>query len=127
VGDQFSMPGEQGLGRDNRSYLPQHLPSQPFGLGCQSTALVVIEPQSAPTQLLAKNPVLLAEVIQALPLALVHPPGDGDQHEPERIQDSRHLVRSLSRASVHAVNNQREFMPIRFSDHTGIFYRRYIS
>jgi hypothetical protein len=31
---------------------------------------------------------------------LVHPSGDRDQHEPERIQNSWHLVSSLSRAFV---------------------------
>jgi hypothetical protein len=31
-----------------------------------------------------------------LKLALVHPPGEGDQHEPEWIQDSWHSFRSLS-------------------------------
>ena len=46
-------------------------------------------------ELLAKNPVLLAKIIDDLQLALVHPPGDGDHHEPERIQDSRHIVRSI--------------------------------
>jgi hypothetical protein len=33
------------------------------------------------TELLAENPVLFAKVINDLQLALVHPPGDGDQHE----------------------------------------------
>jgi len=56
------------------------------------TALVVIEPHSAPAYLLATNPVLLAKVINHLQVALVHPLGDGHQHEPERIQDSRNLV-----------------------------------
>jgi len=32
-------------------------------------------------------------------LALVHPSGDSDQHEPKRIQNSRHLDTQLSRAS----------------------------
>jgi hypothetical protein len=35
--------------------------------------------------LLAKNAVLLAQVIDHLQLTLVHPTGDGDQHEPEWI------------------------------------------
>jgi hypothetical protein len=39
----------------------------------ESTALVVIEPHSAPAELLAKNPVLLAKVINHLQLALFHP------------------------------------------------------
>ncbi len=42
-------------------------------------------------------------------LALVHPPAYGDQHEPERIQDSGHLVSLLSRCSRPAVTNQRGF------------------
>jgi hypothetical protein len=46
--------------------------------------------------LLAKNPVLLAKVIDDLQLMLVHPSCDGDQDELEGIQDSRHLVDSLS-------------------------------
>src|SRR5262249_44097681 len=62
-------------------------------------ALVITQPHLPPTELLAKNPVLLAQVIDHVQLMLVHPPGDGDQHEPERIHHSRHLVRSLSRAS----------------------------
>jgi hypothetical protein len=39
-----------------------------------------------PTELLTKHPVLLAKVIDALQLVLIHPPGDGDQHELEWIQ-----------------------------------------
>src|SRR5712691_8703028 len=42
-------------------------------------------------------------------LALVHPPAYGDQHEPERIQDSGHLVSLLSRCSRPAVTNERGF------------------
>jgi hypothetical protein len=49
-----------------------------FSLDRQSTALIVGEPHSSPAQLLAQNSVLLAEVVNHLQLALVHPPGDGD-------------------------------------------------
>jgi len=68
--------------------------------------------------LLAKNPILLAQVIDDLQLTLVHPPGDCDKHEPERIQDSQHLGGPLSRASCLPVANQHEFNHIQFSDHT---------
>ena len=61
-----------------------------LGLSGKATALVVIESHSTPSELLAKNPVLLAKVIDDLQLVLVHPPADGDQHEAEWIQDSRH-------------------------------------
>jgi hypothetical protein len=45
-------------------------------------------------------------------------PGDRDQHEPERIQDSRHFVSSLSRAAA-AMLTTSEFNEIQFPDHTG--------
>ena len=43
--------------------------------------LVVIEPHPLPAELLAQNPVLLAQVINDLQLVLVHPPGNGDQQK----------------------------------------------
>jgi hypothetical protein len=46
----------------------------------QSPALIVVEAQSPSTELLAKNPILLAQAVNDLPLALIHPPGDGDRH-----------------------------------------------
>jgi len=46
------------------------------------------------------------------------PPSDNDQHETERVQNSRDFVSSLSRASRPTVMNQREFKQIQFSDHT---------
>jgi hypothetical protein len=89
------MPGQQSLGCDNRSHLGQKLSSQPFGLNGQSTALFIVQAQPSIAELFAKNPVLLAKVINYLYLLFVHPAGDGDQHEPEWIQDSWHLVSSL--------------------------------
>jgi hypothetical protein len=85
------MPSEQSLGRHNGCHLRQELPSQSFGLSGQVTALVVVEAQAPPAQLLPKNAVLLAKIIDHLQLALVHPPGGGDQHEPKWIQHSRHV------------------------------------
>ena len=70
------------------------------------------------TELLAENPVLLAKVINDLQLVLVHPPGDRDQHEPERIQNSWHLVSSLSRAFV-AGDKPARIQEIQFPDHSG--------
>jgi hypothetical protein len=43
--------------------LRQKLPSQAFGLGGQAPALIVGEPQSPSAELLSKNPILLAEVV----------------------------------------------------------------
>ena len=72
------MPGQQRLGRDNGRYLGQELPSDSFGLGGQARALVIVEPDSPPGELLTKNPVLFAKVTDDLLLTLVHPSGDGD-------------------------------------------------
>ena len=44
------------------------------------------------------NPVLLAQVIDNVQLMLVYPPGDGDQHEPERIHHSHIEVRLINGA-----------------------------
>src|SRR6059058_4115310 len=62
------------------------------------------------------NAVLFAKVVNDLQLALVHPPGYGDQHEPERIQGSRHLVSSLSPTLIPRGKNQRECKQIQFPD-----------
>jgi hypothetical protein len=68
--------------------------------------LVVVESQSTSAELLAENPVLLAKVMDDLQLALVPPAGDRDQHEPEWVQDSWHLVSLWSRAVVIVLMNQ---------------------
>ena len=44
----------------------QNLPAQPIGLSGESTALVVVEAHSPLAELLARNPVLLAKVIDDL-------------------------------------------------------------
>lgn len=58
-----------------------------LGLSCQSPALMVIETQSPIAELLAKDPVLLAKVVNDLQLALIHPPGNGDQQKAEWVDN----------------------------------------
>jgi hypothetical protein len=50
-----------------------------FAVAGQSIALVIVEAEPPSSQ----SPVLLPEVIDHLQLALVHPPGDSDRHEPK--------------------------------------------
>ena len=88
LADQFPVPGQQGLRRDNGGDLSQNLPPQGFGSNGQSAALVVIEAHSPAAELLSKNAILLAKVINDLQLALVHPAGDSDQQESEWVKDS---------------------------------------
>ena len=71
--------------------------SDAYGLNGSSPALIVIEAHSPATELLAKNPVLLAKIVNDQQLALVHPPGDGDQHEPEWVENTLCIQSSLSR------------------------------
>ena len=49
---------------------------------------MVTETKSASAELLAKVPVLLAKVVNDLQLALIHPPGNGDQQKAERVENS---------------------------------------
>jgi hypothetical protein len=52
--------------------------------------------------LLAKNPVLLAKVINDLELALIEPPGNNDQQKPEWVETSLGLQSPLSRVRGYA-------------------------
>ena len=65
LSDQPAMPGQQRLGGDDRGHFGQDLPPQPLGLGGQATALVVVESKALVAELLAKNPVLLAQGSQS--------------------------------------------------------------
>jgi hypothetical protein len=42
--DQPAMPGQQGLGCDNRGYLLEKLSSQSLGPDGQAAALIIVEP-----------------------------------------------------------------------------------
>jgi hypothetical protein len=112
------MPGQQGLRRDDGGDLGKSFSPQPLGLNGESPTLIVIEAQSPAAELLAKNPVLLAKVINSLQLALIHPSGDGDQHKPEWVEGSLDFQSPLSRVRSSG-RKHRSFMQIQFSDHTG--------
>jgi hypothetical protein len=79
LSDQLAMPGQQSLGRDDGGDLHQQLPSQAFGLGGQSSALIVGEPQSTSGQLFSQNAILLTKVVNSQQLMLVHPTSNGDE------------------------------------------------
>src|SRR5258708_36031024 len=87
--------------------LSQNLPPQGFRSNGQSAALVVIEAHSPAAELLSKNAILLAQVINDLQLALIHPARDSDQQESEWVKDSRGLQSPLSRAEATAGNHCR--------------------
>ena len=97
LGDQLPMPSQQGLRSDNAGDLGKNLSSQRLGLYGQSSALMVIEAHSPATELFSKHLILLAEIFNDLQLAVVHPPGDGDQHKPERVEHFLGIQNPLSR------------------------------
>src|SRR5215467_7473540 len=97
LGDQLPVPSQQGFGRNNAGDLGKSLSSQRFGLYGQSPALIVIEAHSPATELFSKYPILLAKILNDLPLAVVHPPGNSDQHKPERVDPSLRIQNPLSR------------------------------
>src|SRR5215472_12761631 len=97
LGDQLPMPSQQGLRGDDAVDLGKSFSSQRFGLYGQSPALIVIEAHSPATELFSQHPVLLAKIFNDLQLAVVHPPGDGDQHKSEWVEHSLRIQNPLSR------------------------------
>src|SRR5215467_702509 len=95
LGDQFPVPSQQGLRRDNAGDLGKNLSSQRFGLNGQPPALLVIEAHSLATELFSQHPILFAEILNDLQLAVVHPPGDSDHHKPEWVEHSLSLQSPL--------------------------------
>src|SRR6516162_5601284 len=102
LGDQLPVPSQQGLRRDNAGDLGKSLSSQRLGLYGQSPALIVIETHSPATELFSKYPILLAQIFNDQQLAVVHPPGDGDQQKPEWVEHSLRIQNPLSRPPSHS-------------------------
>lgn len=117
LGDQLPVPSQQGVRRDNAGDLGKSFSSQRFGLYGQSPALIVMEANSPVTELLSQHPILLAQIFNDLQLAVVHPPGDGDQQKPEWVEHSLRIQSPLSPPPSRS-GKISIFMQIQFSDHT---------
>src|SRR5215471_16301743 len=105
LGDQLPVPSQQGLRGDNAGDLGKSLSSHRFGLYGQSPALIVIEAHSPATELFAKHPILLAKIFNDLHLAVVHPPGDGNQQKSEWVEHSLRIQDPLSRPPSRSRKN----------------------
>jgi len=66
--------------------------TQPFGLDCKPTALVIVESHSPTADLLSKKSILLQKVLDDLLLMLVHPASNGNNHKTERMREEYHLI-----------------------------------
>jgi hypothetical protein len=69
--------------------------------------------------LLSQNAIFFTKIGNDPQLALIHPAGDSDQHEPEWIQYSQHV----GLLSQQPVKNLNKITWIQYSDHTGADYR----
>ena len=76
------MPGEQGVRAHEGFELLKHAAPQALRLGGQPNALVVVEPETARTELLSKHAILSLEIVDHLALLLVDPAGQSDEEEP---------------------------------------------
>src|ERR1035437_544155 len=92
-------------------FLDSLKPHADVGLIDEKSGLVVIEAHSPATELLPKNPILLPKVVNDQQLALVHPPGNGDQREPEWVEESLRIQRKVHyRDRRAAIRNHRRFI-----------------
>ena len=69
------------------------------GLGScrQSSALRVGEPQASGAKLFPENAVLVLEIVDDIALLLVHPTGERDENEPQRMGQRRHTHEGYQR------------------------------
>ena len=84
---------------------------------------MVMEAQSPITELLAKHPVLLAKVVNDLQLALIHPPGNGDQQKAEWVENSLGFQSPLSRVRSYGGTIADSYRSS-FRTHTGFRTRK---
>jgi hypothetical protein len=111
------VPRQQSLGGDNCCHLGQGTPAKAFRPRGQPTALVISETKSATSQLLAQDPVLLAQILDRLLLLVIHPARDRDHHEPERIENTH---RSTLSREFKKVGYRHGGQRVRVSGHYGI-------
>jgi hypothetical protein len=82
------VASQQNPRGDDRCDLRQRASAEPFGSRREPATLVVRETKSATAGLLAQRPILLAQIVDCLLLLLIHPARDGNQHEPERVENT---------------------------------------
>jgi len=76
-GNQFSVPSQQCFRRNDRRDLRQHLATNLLRLSRQTPALIVIEHEASIANLFSKDPVFFHQVLDDVPLMLIHSAGCG--------------------------------------------------
>ena len=123
-GDQFPVPSQQSIGRDDGRDIRQHFSGDQAGFGCQTAPLFIREPKPTGSEVSTENPVLLPQVRNRVLLLLIHPARDCNEQKAEWIQRLRHVLSRLpSRISGHAgLRSLPVFIQIEFSETTSTEY-----
>ena len=66
-------------------YVIQYTTADKFGFCCQTATLIIGKPKPTSAKLLSENSILFAQVLDGMQLLLVHPPGQRNDYELERI------------------------------------------
>jgi hypothetical protein len=86
-------------------------PSEWLGFGRQSSALKVGEPDTSGPELFPQHAVLFLKIIDDIALLLVHPTGERDENEPQRVRQWGHNVKA-TRGAVHRLRGARRIPKI---------------
>jgi hypothetical protein len=79
LGDQLSVPGQQGFWRDEGGHFPQDATAEHLCSCSQAATLIVVQSEAPSYESLPQYPVFLAEVLNGVTLLLAEPPGNRDQ------------------------------------------------
>lgn len=88
------MPGEQGVRRHDRGDVSQHASPKCSGFRGEPSALMVREAQTPGPELFPQDAVFLLQIVDDIALLLVHPTGDRDQDELQRMRQRGHGVQA---------------------------------
>ena len=94
LSDRLPMPSQQGLGSDDGGDFTKDATAKHLGLGCQASALIVVQTGSFSSELLAEHPVLLPQVIDRVALLLAQPSGDRNQQQSKRAETDRPAIKA---------------------------------
>ena len=88
--DEVAVPGQDGVGGDDRGQPSEQSPTESLALGRQAAALVVGQSELAAAKLLLEDSVRFEEVVDLALQVLVHPAGEGRKDEAEEHEVAKH-------------------------------------
>ena len=91
---------QQGLRSDDGGDFTKDATAKHLGLGCQASALIVVQAESFSSELLAEHPVLLPQVIDRVALLLAQPSGDRNQQQSKRVEGPTQRARMTAKPVV---------------------------